>query len=322
MMKHMLAGSMAALLGSVSVAASAQTVAIGTLPQGSLGYAVASAVASVSSDAADFRMRAVGLGGSNVSIPQTNSGDIQFSTSNTIEANYAYNGRGNFEGDPHRDIRMVTTLNRFQVGLMVRQDSDYQSLRDLAGEAMPMEYSSQKLISAFFDAFLAMEDMQVSDFQSVPVANFPRAVELLTEGRVEAALLAPGSSFVQRADADVGVRFISLPDSVDAEAAMQEYAPGSYLARVGPEDGIAGIKDPVTLMGYEYAILAHKDVSDEVVYQLVEALYNGKQGLVDSHGIFNSFDPDRMAVDVDVPFHEGAERFYREVGQWPPASVR
>lgn len=320
--RRMTMGLVGIVVAGLATPAAAETVAIGTLPQGSLGFSIASAVAKVTTEKSDVQMRAVGLGGSNVFIPQVNSGEIAFSTSNTVEAVYAYNGTGNFEGKPNADIRMVTALVPFQVGIMVRKDSDHQSLRDLSGQPFPTDYTSQKLVEVFLDAMLAAEGMKVADLERVPVPNFVKGVQLLTEGEVEGALLAPGSGIVKKADAEVGIRFVSLPGSAEAEAALTEVAPNAYITEVAPRKGLAGIEQPTNLMGYEYTVIAGKDVDEETVYQALKALHGGKDALVEAHGIFNGFDPARMALDVDVPYHPGAQRFYEEAGLWPPKPVK
>lgn len=299
-------------------AARAETVGIGTLPQGSLGFAIASAVAKTATENSDLQVRAVGLGGSNVSIPQVNSGEIEFVTSNTIEAEYAYKGTGNFDGHANTDIRMVTALVPFRVGIMVRKDSPYQSLKDLKGKPFPTDYTSQKLVEAFLEAMLAAEGMSVADLERVPVPNFIKGTELLTAGKVEGALLAPGSAVVKKADAEVGIRFLSLPTDENAAKALREIAPNAYLAKVEPGAQSAGVVEPVTLMGYEYTVLAGKDVAEDTVYKLVKALAENEKALAESHGIFKQFDPARMAVALDVPYHPGAIKFYKEQGVWPP----
>ncbi len=316
------AGIFGAAMAMVAAPAAAETVAIGTLPQGSLGFSIASAVAKVTTEGSDVQMRAVGLGGSNVFIPQVNSGEIAFSTSNTVEVVYAHKGTGNFEGKPNPDVRMVTALVPFQVGIMVRRDSDDRSLRDLAGQPFPTDYTSQKLVEVFLDAMLAAEGMKVADLQRVPVPNFVKGVQLLTEGEVEGALLAPGSGIVKKADAEVGIRFVSLPGSAEAEQALIDVAPNAYITEVKPRKGLAGIQEPTNLMGYEYTVIVGKDVDEETVYQVTKALHGGKDALVEAHGIFNGFDPSRMALDVDVPYHPGAQRYYEEAGLWPPKPVK
>ena len=55
----------------------AKSVSIGTLPQGSLAYGIASLVAKVISENSDLVTRAVGIGGSDIFISQVNQGKVE-----------------------------------------------------------------------------------------------------------------------------------------------------------------------------------------------------------------------------------------------------
>lgn len=318
-MRRLIIGALAALATiGLAATAGAQTVGIGSLPQGSLGYAIAAAVAKVVSENTDLQARAVGQGGSNVYLPQVSRGELEFGTSNTFEAIFARNGRGNFEGRPQQELRMVTALVPFRAGIMVRRDSDIQTLKDLEGRPFPTDYTSQKLVSVMLDAALAMAGMTVDDLERVPVPNFVKGAELLASKDVDGVLLSPGSAVVAQADAQVGVRFISLPDGPEARAALQETLPSAYLTTVEPGPGAAGVTEPATMMGYEYVIVAGAHVPDDVVYAVVKALHENPKDLAAAHGIFNSFEPRDMAVELpDIEYHPGAVRYFQEQGIGP-----
>ena len=142
--------SMIALAAAASVAlaagsATAQSVSIGTLPQGSLAYGIASSVAKVISDNSDLITRAVGIGGSNIFIPQVNMGKLEMSTANAVEANFAVRGTGTFPGKPNPNLLILTRLLTFQTGFMVRKDSSIQSLADLKGQKVPSGFTSHQV---------------------------------------------------------------------------------------------------------------------------------------------------------------------------------
>jgi len=40
--------------------------------------------------------------------------------------------------------------------------------------------------------------------------------------------------------------------------------------------------------------------------------------LMSASATMKRFDPKDMSEKSDVPYHAGAEKFYKEVGQWPP----
>lgn len=317
-MKLFRSGAMAAVItisNAVGALAQSGPVAVGTLPQGSLGYAIAAGVAQVVSDNTDISMRAVGQGGSSVFIPALNRGEIDFSTSNTFEAVFATQGSGNFEGNVNSDIRVAAMLQPFEVGIMVAADSDIQSLEDLRGKPFPIGYARQQLVGVMQDAVLEAAGMSSDDLDGVPVPNFVEGANLLAQGAVVGVMLAPGSGVVRQTMAQVPVRFISVIDGEEAAAKVAESLPGSYVGRVEPVDRLPEITAPVDLIGYQYALLTHAGADDELVYSVVKALHENKAALAETHGSFRRFDPADMAVQVEgATYHPGALRFYREAG--------
>jgi len=317
-MKTFKASAFAAVF-AIATGATAQAesgpVAIGTLPQGSLGYTIAAGVAQVVTENTDLSMRAVGQGGSSVFIPALNRGEIDFSTSNTFEAVFATQGTGNFDGNANPNVRVAAMLQPFEVGIMVAADSDITSLEDLRGQPFPVGYARQKLVSVMQDAVFEAAGLSSDDLDGVPVPNFVEGAKLLAQGTVAGVMLAPGSGVVRQTMAQVPVRFITVIDGEEAAAAVGKSLPGSYVGRVEPVERLPEITEPVDLVGYQYALLTHADAADDAVYAVVKALYENKAALSEIHGSFRRFDPSRMAVKVEgSTFHSGAERFYREVG--------
>ncbi|MEQ1731289.1 MAG: TAXI family TRAP transporter solute-binding subunit, partial [Vicinamibacterales bacterium] len=73
-----------------------------------------------------------------------------------------------------------------------------------------------------------------------------------------------------------------------------------------------------TIMAYNIFFTTHEKMPEDVVYNLVKALHASKATLVSGHPIFNDFEPGRMTEEIGVPYHAGAIKFYKEIGQWPP----
>jgi len=312
------------ILGAALIAASgiagggsalAQTVSIGTLPQGSLAYGIASAVAKVISDKAGLTTRAVGFGGSNIFIPQVDQGRLEMSTANAIEAHFAKNGTGTFPGRPNPNLRALARVLEFQTGFMVKKDSSFQKLTDFKGELFPAGFTSQKIVEVLVRAAFATEGMTWNDIKPVPVPNFVRGTDELVAGRVVASFLAPGSAIVRKANASAKIRFLSLDSTPAKEAKLREIAPGSFFTQVKPSKRMPYIEKPTTMLGFDYLILAGKHVSDEVAYKSAKALHENKKALIAGHGVFRGFDPKGMAKPgVGVDYHPGAVKFYKEAG--------
>jgi len=309
-----------AVLGCLSAApvAAQKPMGIATLPQGSLGYAIAAALAKVGSDQAGLPMRAVGLGGSSVYVPQINAHEMEFGTSNTFETIFATQGTGNFAGRPHPNLRVVAALAPFQVGIMVRDDSGIRSLQDLKGKPFPVGYSSMKLVGIMQDAIFDAVGIGSGDLDGVPVPNFVKGAEMLAEGKVAGVLLAPGSGVVQKTNAQAPVRFVTIPNDPAVEARIRAKLPSTSLVLVKPNPRMASIREPVYLLGYQYTLITNDAVSDDVVYRLTKALHDNKKELAAAHGSFNRFDPKAMALDLPgATYHPGAVKYYREIGLMP-----
>jgi TRAP transporter TAXI family solute receptor len=316
-MKSFSAAMLAVALSAGAALAQSGPVAIGTLPQGSLGYSIASGVAQVAADKGGVNARAVGQGGSSVYIPALDRGEIAFATSNAFEAVFAVQGTGNFDGTPNENIRVAAMLQPFNVGIMVAKDSDIRSLEDLKGRPFPVGYARQRLVGVMQEAVFEAAGINPEDLDGVPVPNFVEGAKLLAQGAVAGVMLAPGSGVVRQTNAQVPVRFISVIEGDEAAARVAQLLPGSYVGRVEPVERLPEIEEPVDLVGYQYTLITHADADEDMVYNVVKALYENKPALVETHGSFRGFNPDDMANQVEgAPFHPGAIRFYREAGIW------
>ncbi|MCC6000118.1 MAG: TAXI family TRAP transporter solute-binding subunit [Pararhodobacter sp.] len=317
-MKHLAAIALGACISAGAAQAQQGPVAIGTLPQGSLGYAIAAGIAQVAGEEAGVMLRAVGQGGSSVTIPALNRGEIAFATSNTFEAVFATQGTGNFPDQPNANVRVAAWMQPFMVGVMVPADSDYRSLADLRGAPFATGYARQTLVAVMQDAVFEAHDLSADDFDGVPVSNFTEGARLLAQGDLAAVLLSPGSGVVRQTHAQRPVRFLTVVENDAAADALAAALPGAYPIEVAPSERMPEIADPVTLLGYQYALLTHADADEEMVYQVVRALHESQPALAEAHGSFNGFRPADMATAIEgAEFHPGAIRFYREAGIWP-----
>ncbi|MEQ6250294.1 TAXI family TRAP transporter solute-binding subunit [Sulfitobacter sp. HNIBRBA3233] len=315
-MKHLIAAAALALTSTTAIAQDGP-VAIGTLPQGSLGYSIAAGIAQVATENTQTEVRAVGQGGSSVYIPALNQGAIDFATSNAFEAVFATQGSGNFEGSANPEVRVAAMLQPFEVGIMVAADSDINSLEDLRGQPFPVGYVRQRLVGVMQEAVLEAAGVAPDDLDGVPVPNFVEGAKLLAQGSVAGVMLAPGSGVVKQTMSQRPVRFITVIEGEEAAAAVAASLPGSYVGRVEPSDRLPEITEPVDLIGYQYTLLTHAGADEDMVYELVKALHANKEALIETHGSFRRFDPAAMSTQVEgATFHPGAIRFYREAGIW------
>jgi len=313
------AGAALAALAAFAVdSAAARTYVIGTSPQGSLAFATGNALSKVLDAKAGLTVRTRATGGSSTVVPQINQGQIDFGLSNALETGQGYLGAGPFDGRPQKNLRVASTLYPLQTTFAVAGDSKIRTLADARGMRIPTRFTSQTTFAILTDALLASAGLKVSEFASVPVSNYIKGGNLLAEGKVDLAIIAPGSGASRKQDADLrnhgGIRFLSVGKDLDA---MRKFFPEAYPRTLKADKSIPGLKSDATIMAYPFYVVTGKHVPDDVIYKIVKTMHENKDELVKAFASFRNFDPnDQAHLHSSVPFHPGAIRFYKEIGIW------
>lgn len=321
----LLRGMAIAILISTSFAGSlhAQTMGIATNPQGSLYYAVGSAVSQIVSNKTKHRLRVQPMGGSSTYVPTINQGQIEFGMLNVIDPVFAWDGIENFKGQPPaKNLRLVAVMFQLPIGIAVVDNSPYKKLSDLKGVRMPSEFTAQSTIRYVQDTVLANGGLSTNDMTKVPVRDYVQGMRLLGEKRVDAALMGVGAAQAQEVHAKLqregGIRFIDLEMTPAAAKRMQAIMP-AYAYKQAPSPAIPGVKEGgATLMTYSAFIVSSTHVPENVVYDIAKTIHDGAKELAAAHGALRRFDPNNMTEPHKVEWHPGAIKFYKEIGQWPP----
>ena len=74
-------------------------------------------------------------------------------------------------------------------------------------------------------------------------------------------------------------------------------------------------------------MIAHKDVPEEVVYDVTKTIYENLDELAEIHHSLGTLDFDYIQTFINantpgIPWHPGALRFYEEIGIQVPDYVR
>jgi hypothetical protein len=302
-------------LGLAAGPATAQSVGIATSNPGSLFYNIGTAVANAANKAG-LNATIQPATSPNQFIPFINSGGIEFGVSNLQEVNYAITGEAWWNGNKNPNLRIVGMLMPLKEAIFVRADSDIKTLTDLKGKPMTDGYTAQNTIIPQLEAFYATAGMTRDDVEKVSVASVVAGADAFMEGATVGFIFAHGAGKVREADAAVGgLRALTVADSSDAGlAAAKKHWPTAYFVtmKAGSSPGV--LEDGVYI-AFPQVIFTHAGVSDDVVYAMTKAMYEGKAEMVATFKPFGAFNPEDMKGDPGVAqFHPGALKFYQEVG--------
>src|SRR5262245_21213659 len=108
--------------------AQAQALGIGTAPQGSIGYNMGSAIAKVIAETENVQSRVQPYSGSSAVLPLVNTGELDLTVCNVLEAQEAANGEGPYNGRKQPNLRVLAVTFPIYSSLFVKKDAPYRAI--------------------------------------------------------------------------------------------------------------------------------------------------------------------------------------------------
>lgn len=309
----------AAITVITASAASAQTIGIAGTNRGFTSQASA-AIAKIITEKTGLQMRAQTFGGSSIYVPQVSGGRMEFGLANELETHFAVTGTGIYKGRPQPGLRIAARLVPFYVAIFARKGSDIRTIADLKGKRVPAGWTSQKIIGVLMNAELANGGLSYKDVKPVLVSNVVGSANDFAAGKADVFFFVLAAGKVKETAAKVGgLQVVQISPAPDAMARLRRYVPPAYAVKLEPGRNRPGINETSYLMAYDYLMLTNDKVPADTVYKVLKTMHDNKSALVASFAGMGSFDPAHMAREhPSAKFHEGAIRYYREIGQWPP----
>jgi len=223
----------------------------------------------------------------------------------------AYNGKGQFEGKPLRNLRALGALYPEQVQLVTLASANVKSFKDLKGKTVSSGSRGSGQWQLLGD-LLEAHGMTRRDIGDDP-SSFAQSVDKIKDGSLTASLItagAPTSSIAALADSsDVRIVPLSGPE-IDALRRKQPY----YAMVQLPANTYKGQAAAVDTLAVLAIWTAHADLSEQVAYEVTRALYENTETLGQAHPKGKEIALKTALQSVSIPLHPGAEKYYREKG--------
>lgn len=209
-------------------------------------------------------------------------------------------------------MRGLTHLYPNVMQMVVRSDSAITDPSGLRGKRfVPGAVGSATLINA--EELLALYGLTLADMK-VQHMGYGEAAAALVEGRVDAALIAGGlpteavTSMLEAGEARL------LP--LEPPAVVRRY-PWYYPYTI-PRGTYPGQEGDVRTVAVANILIARADMEEELAYQLVRSLYEGRAELLRAHPAAElKIDHALRGITGVLPLHPGAVRYFQEVGVLP-----
>jgi len=143
----------------------------------------------------------------------------------------------------------------------------------------------------------------------------------LAERELDGAVAAIGAPFPALAELDAQQTIDFVAPSPEQVANIRKQLPEITPSTIAAGTYRSLTTDYPTIGLYNFAV-AHKDLSEDLVYRIVKAVFENHAELVKAHPLAKETVPEYIGRNTLFPLHPGALRYYREKGiAVPPAAL-
>ena len=277
-------------------------------------YVQASAVAAIVERHTPMRAFAEPTRSHVSAMPLFQSGDLDFIFVSQSEMYLANRGEEYYAPVGPTPMRVIAAGTEIMFSLFTTPDSGIERIEDLAGrkvmwdtKAVGVFYWAGKYLLDYYD----LHDEIVSIPSPVPADR----AEALRAGQVDAYACSTQYQAMEIIHSSVGMRMLDIPPEAAAWVHARHPALYASICPAGYNGGM--VTRDVPVLAASTALHARADLDDDVVYQVLEAIYDHFDEFASTHPTLPSMSLDRaVSLDSINPYHAGATRFFADRGVW------
>ena len=288
---------------------------------GSLAHAAKSSWTPIMSEDTGMKFRILPEDNSTITARWLKDGTTDLashSLSSHAATHFEATGEGATKLGGPTDVRFVWEMMEASWGVMVRGDSDIETIYDLKAGHKVANFPIPAY-QAFIKGVCAWAGVDSEEIIWVNVSSFVGGVRAVSEGRADFTYIGPffGDVFEAAAGAH-GVRFLDMDPKADPEGAARfsEFRPTLFF---GVNEG--GVKEAigVNMMVAPSGFLGKADMDPELVYNFVKWINEHYDEIKDLHpsNKYLHVDYTRGLLDTTyIPVHDGTIKYMKELGMW------
>lgn len=257
---------------------------------------------------------AVASNGSVGNINAINGGQMEAGFTQSDVAYWAQTGTGLWsEQPPVEKLRLISNLYPESIHLVARADAGIETVSDLAGKKVSLDEPGS---GTLVDAKLILEAYGLSeDDISAEYLKPDQAADRMRDGAMDAFFFVGGypAGAIAELASQHDVKLIPITGA-EAEKLLGEYT--FFAADNFPAGTYEGQDGEVPTISVGAQFVTSADQPEELVYEITKALYNDntQKLFAAGHAKGKLITLDSATDGAGIPFHPGAEKYYREAG--------
>ncbi len=230
----------------------------------------------------------------------------------------AYNNYPSFkEHGDHSNLMGLAYLGDIYMGVfLVKQDSEFQSLQQIADNKMPIRIvtapkgsSPSKATERLLEEYgISTEDLKEWG-GSISYVSYSEGSALIKDGHADAWC---GPIMPATIDLAVSRPLKVLPISEKVRTALNEKY--KYGIRTIPKGTYDFITEDTPVIAESPILIVNKDMPEDVAYTLVKVMCNNPDKIRGTSKTYSKWSPEVAPNITGGPIHPGAVKYYKEKG--------
>ena len=227
----------------------------------------------------------------------------------------ARTGTGQFEGKPTDKGLYVANFYPNVWQLVVPANSNIKSVKDLKGQPVALPARGNTSLVSGWEYLLKVNGMTLNDLGAKSYGPVSSNAESVKNRQAMASgwFTVVPASFVMDLGSAMQLRMLAVSDAEFAELRklnpgfVRHTIKGSLYKEQGVTEDVQTFQSPTVLM-------ASSKTSPDVVYKITKAVVEGRDEFGNVATVMKGVTAADMAQNFDMPYHPGAEKYYREAG--------
>ena len=284
-------------------------------PSGGSWYPLGAKIMQVLDEKVDGISTSNTSGGGISNVLAVNGGDAEIGWSYAHTSYNGYVGKGKFS-KAQPDVRHFATLYPAMFQVAVPKNSSIKTFADM--KAANISPGKAKWTgTAFAESILKSYGISFDDIKknggTVNHVSYTESVALMKDGHIDvfmAATSMPQASFLEL-EHSPGIRFIGMSATKLDEIIKAN--PG-YIPGMMPKGVYESLGEDLHTLGIVTNMVVHKDLSDDLVYNMCKVFWANHASFVEVKGVWKSVKVENALNGAAIPIHPGAKKCYDELG--------
>ena len=223
----------------------------------------------------------------------------------------AFHGLEAFDGKPVKELRGLMSTYPIDIQFFAPADSNVKTIKDLKGKkvAVGAPGSGTEAMARYV---LNVYGLNYDDINE-QFLSATETAEALKDGNIDVGIVTLGTPAPALIDLATqrNIRFLDIEPEI-AEKINKDFP--AYFPTTIPAGTYKGQDKPHHTLSWMGIFVVHADMDDQLAYDILQAVFGHKDELDKIHAKFKVMSLENAVKGMPIPFHDGAQKFYREKG--------